>query len=658
MPGINIVFESPRKWHRWLIKSYLKRGFHVWVIEPFYAYQHKKAIRFYPSPLPDFIDNLVKKGKINLLTVDQLNAREIYHLAADNAVKTIESVYPEHKKGNKDLFENICKVLKSAKAEDIFKKNLCDRLGEFYSVNILLHRIEKLFGHGRILVYPDSNVRDYRYLETLLSRSKQDYFKYPNTRFPLLMYVIAFIENLKEGVVVLSKLFAQTLASGLLSGFWKNNQKDKKSYLYGITVASPSRQLADNQRGPDLIIDGNKIKAEDVVAFPLVDLTGDQKKRLTNLPCAVHYPPKAGQCFSHFTKWAKLLWLALRKSTLCNKSEEIKTACIAFFYYFKWLKVLENLTFRHFITHCDFGLGHIGRNLALNQSGIDTWYFTDSMNQGCNWKGQNGSNGIHHPFWTYMYYNHLVTWDDLLAQYFKDFPGSSKQYHVVGCLWSGHIIKKSTDKECLVKFNLKSHENDFVIVAFDSSYSRNGFTSYTEGIAFAEHLMELANTCPDIYILFKEKRKRNIHYIIDPICGPELLDLYNKMDAHPRVAVCNDQVDVSELISASDMIISFPFTSTTFEALSVNMPAIWHDPMGYYKNTPYGEIGGVTTHSYEELKTMVLKLMEIKPGAYQNPIPENSILMDPYRDGKAIDRFRELLHSSDMKHYKQPVYTY
>ena len=80
--------------------------------------------------------------------------------------------------------------------------------------------------------------------------------------------------------------------------------------------------------------------------------------------------------------------------------------------------------------------------------------------------------------------------------------------------------------------------------------------------------------------------------------------------------------------------------------------------MGYYKNTPYGEIGGVTTHSYEELKTMVLKLMEIKPGAYQNPIPENSILMDPYRDGKAIDRFRELLHSSDMKHYKQPVYTY
>lgn len=68
--------------------------------------------------------------------------------------------------------------------------------------------------------------------------------------------------------------------------------------------------------------------------------------------------------------------------------------------------------------------------------------------------------------------------------------------------------------------------------------------------------------------------------------------------------------------------------------------------MGYYKNTPYGVIGGVTTHSYEELKAMVLKFKETKPNAYQNPILKNSPLMDPYSDGKAINRFRKLLYSS------------
>jgi len=40
-------------------------------------------------------------------------------------------------------------------------------------------------------------------------------------------------------------------------------------------------------------------------------------------------------------------------------------------------------------------------------------------------------------------------------------------------------------------------------------------------------------------------------------------------------------------------------------------------------------------------------VLEIKrnPEDYQNPIPMNSPLMDPYRDGKAIDRFRDLLTS-------------
>ncbi len=46
---------------------------------------------------------------------------------------------------------------------------------------------------------------------------------------------------------------------------------------------------------------------------------------------------------------------------------------------------------------------------------------------------------------------------------------------------------------------------------------------------------------------------------------------------------------------------------------------------------------------YEELKAMVLEFKKIRPNAYQNPIPKNSPLMDPYRDGKAINRFRDLL---------------
>ena len=646
MPNIPIIYESPTKLDCLFIKKYLKQDVPVWVVEPFHTFHHRKGIRFYPLPLPDLVDNLVKKGKINLLKVDQLNAREIYQLAADKAVKTVESVYPEYKKDNKDLFENVCKVLKTTKAENIFKKNLCDRLAEFYSVNILLSRIEKLFTNSPILVYPDTNLRNYHYLKTLLSKSKQDFFEHPNIRFPLLMYITAFFKDFKAYIISVSRLSAQTITSGLLGGFWNDNQKDKKSYLYGITVVSPSRQLAGDQRGPDFIIDNNKIRAEDVVYLSIADLTGDQKRRLTNLPCTVYYPPKAGQCFSHFTKWAKLFWLALKKNFLCNKSEEIKTACIAFFNYFKWLKVLEDITFRHFITHCDFGLGHIARNLALNQAGIETWYFTDSMNHGCNCKGINGKNGktgIRHPFWTYMYYDHLVTWDELLEQYFKDHPDSFKNTHVVGCLWSGHIKDNSKVARKLLGLPYSKFQDGFILAAFDTTYSRNGFTSYDEGFAFAEHLLQLAIDFSDIYIFFKEKKQRDVHYILDPVLGPMLLDLYNKIDNHSRITTLSNQEDASKLISVSDMVVSFPFTSITFETLSANKPAVWHDPMGYYSDTPYAKVGGIITHSYKDLKKKVMEIKSASLETYRNPLHISSPLMDPYRDGKAIDRFRNLL---------------
>lgn len=644
MKEVNVIYELVSKKDLFFIKRYLKRGIVVSIIEPFHAFHHRKGICFFPPPLPDFVKNLIKKSEINLLSVDQLNAKEIYQLSADKAVSVIESVYPVYRREHEVFFQYVSKTLKSSLAENVFRSNLCNRLAEFYSVNMLLHRIDNFINSGTILFYPDTNVRSYLYLKALLRRSNQDFFEHPNIRFPIRMHVTSFFENLKEYLIAITRLSTQTLASGLLYGFRTTREKKKRSYAYGVTIVSPTRQQADNQRGPDFIIDNNKILPKDVVYFPLVDLTNDQKKQLSQMPGTVYYPPKAGRFFSNFIEWQKLLRLTFKKNFLRN-GIEIKAACNAFLNYFKWLRVLENVKLRHFITHCDFGMSHVGRNLALNQAGVQTWYFTDSMNFGLNFKEEKKGFGMYHPFWTYLNYDHFVTWDDFLAQYYKDHPGTFKQTHVVGCLWSEHIKKQNKNKNQAANLTFKNLKDNFILAAFDTTYTRNGLTSYAEGLAFAENLIQLADACIDIYVFLKEKKERNIHYTLDPILGPKLLELYNKMDAHPRITIFSDQVDASELISVSDMIVSFPFTSTTFEALSVNKPAIWHDPMGYYKNTPYGAIGGVTTHSYEELKAMVLEFKETKPNAYQNQIPNNSSLMDPYRDGKAINRFRELLRS-------------
>jgi len=254
---------------------------------------------------------------------------------------------------------------------------------------------------------------------------------------------------------------------------------------------------------------------------------------------------------------------------------------------------------------------------------------------------------MRHPFWSYLCYDHFVTWDVFVAEYFKAHPGSFEETHVVGCLWGGHIREKDEAREQTAVPAFKNLENLYVVSCFDSTYSKNGLSSYSEGVTFAEHLLRLADECPDIRIVLKEKKDRSIHHVLDPLLGPKLLEIYERMDSHSRIVACSNQTDASEVISVSDMVVSFPFTSTTFEALSINRPAIWHDPMGYYQDTPYGNVGGVTTHSYDELKARVLEIKAVEEGEYKNPIPADSPLMDPYRDGKAIDRFRDLLCRHD-----------
>jgi hypothetical protein len=642
MSVLKIVYESATRWDSIFIKNYLRRNIPVWVIEPFHSYHHKKGIRFFPPHLPASVEKLIKNGKVLLLRADEIKAKEIYLLSADKAVDVIELVYPKYRKKYGELFQYVSKTLESSVAENVFKINLCNRLAEFYSVNIMLHRIEQYLSLGPIMVYPDINVYSYLFIKSLLLESNQEFYEHPNIRFSVQARVTSFLENMKQNLIITAKLCAQTLASGLFGS--RHPSAEKKFFSYGITIMG-ERQLWENQRGPDFIIDNEEILPGEVVYFPQMIFKKNQQEILGKLPGQVYHLPKVGRYFSHFPGWKGLLWHALKKNLLRNY-EELSVASIAFFYYFRWKRVLEYIEIKHLITHGDFGIGHVGRNIALNQAGVQTWYFTDSMNHAVNLKEEKKCD-MHHPFWAYLSYDHLVTWDDALAQYFKEHPGSFKETHVVGCLWSGHLQGKNQERKLRSEPSLKIPQDYFVLAAFDTSYSRNGITSYAEGLAFAMHLLQLVDDYPDIYIILKEKKDRSTtHFTSDPILGPKLLEIYNKMGSHPRIKIYSNQVDASELISISDMAVSFPFTSTTFEALSVNRPAIWHDPLGYYVNTLYGKVGGVTTHNYEALKAKILEIKEMKSCQYQNPIPINSPLMDPFRDGKAIERFRKLLTSS------------
>jgi len=638
------IYESTGGWDAFfiLVNALLKRP--VFIVEPFHAYHQKKSVRFFPPPLSALAKKLISKGYVKVISARGLNAQDIYHNSSDKAVSVIEEVYPAYRKLYKKLFAFLSSVLQTQTAEDAFKMVLCNSLAEFYSTNTLVHRLGENFGKTRICFSPQMNVRTYLRNRELLLESGKEFHDHPGIFFSLQSRIRGRLENYKANLLLVLKLCAQTLAC-LILGEKTDPSSQKRKFSYGITIIG-SRQLRDNQRSPNFMISEGPGDSK-VIYFPLVPLSRQQENKLKQLSGEIRYLPRPGKFFANFREWKNLLFAGLRQRA-GDSSEELFTAALTLFNYLAWRHILTDISLKHFISHGDFGPPHVGRNIALNQAGTETWYFTDSMNHGYSF--HNSYTGGRHPFWTYLNYDHFVTWTPALSKYYKSHPGSFRHTHVVGCLWSGHIRSKKESRESSFLRDFIQMKDAFIVSCFDTTYTRNGYTNYSEGIEYAEQLHKLVKEIPNILLIFKEKKDRKIHGVFDPVAGPSLINIYNEMKSNPRIHFCSNQVDSSEIISVSDLIISFPFTSTTFEALCNNRPAIWHDAAGAYRESVYGSIPGILTHGYEGLKSRVIEFIELaEKGENGNHINFDSPLLDPYRDGRAIERFHNLLTQSTRK---------
>lgn len=636
-----VVFESPSQKDKALLEKFIRRQCKVFVLEPFCAYHHSEGIRFFPPPWPSFIEELVQNGQIHTLSCQMLGSESITMSAAEKAVFAIEKVYPYFRKAYAPIIRLVCNTTGDKDSEIVFKKFYCDQLGEFFSMNLLLSRIEKAIGKKSFIMFPQTDVSTYSRQMQMVHQSGCECHEHPDVEMRQRRPV--YLPTAKKSIAITLKLLSQTCASFVRAGFPKFKTKEKKSYRYGITVTAPSRQFRGNQRGPDFLIDEKKIKRKEVVFLPLVPLDKEQKHKLEDLGCATEYLPLPGRFFSDWRAWLRLLAMSVAWKPIRN-AKFIELAAQVFFTHFRWQSVLKRINIEHFITHCDFSNSHIPRNLLLKRQGALTWYFTDAINFGLNFRTDDQI-WNRHPFWTYLLYDYFVTWNQDLATYFSMHPGSIKENFVVGCLWAEHVLRPDNRNEFVSRlFNVKPDfsSDKYLIVVFSSTYSVGGITSFKEGIAFAKHFEKLLKDIPDLLVLIKEKKDKALHLRLDPREGKNLMDIYEKIDSHLRAVVRRKDLDASLAMGGGDLIVSFPFTSTTTEALGAAQNAIWHDPLGKYRDTPFARHGNVVTHSYEELRDVVRNLMAQKTQKNEK-ISDNSPLFDPYRDQKAIDRFRDLL---------------
>ncbi len=636
-----IVFETLKAGGAKRLRRLLDSGRKVYILEPFVAY-HKvrgKIIGF-PDDLPGFAMQAVRVGSLSLISADDLGARNIYQVSIDRAVDLIEKVWPAYLLENERIIRFTGTALDSRKADNAFKRALGERLAEFLSAHEVYRRVCQHVSPDCVRLYADTNVHSYMYMQRLLKKAGCGVQSLPRLRFPKITYWQGLFEDVAKTLKFTTRVSAQALVS-----LWRS-KRDKpdiasRTFTYGTTIISP-RQLRDNMRTPDFFVDGKVIKNSEVLYFPLFPMSSENKTRLERCCENTLAPPGMGQFFSDPVAWFGLLLRSVMNIWQFN-GEEIRTASLLIFHYFVWKYLLHTYRLRHFVTHCDFTLSHMGRNIALRQAGVTSWYFTDSMNFGNNLVGYIPGCRMRHPYWTYLDYDHFVTWHQGLADYFLSHTESFRQAHVVGCLWAANSLPGQGTGRKRLPFTGKV-QADFFIAVFDTTYARNITINYTEGIAFAEQILKMAELFPTVCIAFKEKKSREIHSVLDHDNGPRLTAIYDRMAKRENIVFLDNNSDASELIQVADMVVSFPFTSTTFEALSINKAAIWHDPLSFYRSNLYADENGVVTHGIDELKDriqMEMRHAKNETGGFQ--IPAGSPLMDPYRDGKAVVRFRQLL---------------
>ena len=110
-----------------------------------------------------------------------------------------------------------------------------------------------------------------------------------------------------------------------------------------------------------------------------------------------------------------------------------------------------------------------------------------------------------------------------------------------------------------------------------------------------------------------------------------------------------NNVSPAEVIAASDLVISYPFTSTTFEAVSVRRKGIYYDPTSKFRGTYLDGMPRMVCHGYGELLEEARRLLfEVDDSSYQQYLESFAEeYLDPFLDGKGIARFRDLLSSDD-----------
>ena len=634
-----IVFEEIRQSHAWWVRWYCWRGLDVYYLRVSSGVAQKAWFR-----------RLVDGKKVYRFSF----ARPLYYgwnPAPDRAYAIVESLYAQIFAQRSPMVE-MERLYNSADVHLAFKKVLNEELVDPFYCDLLRERLGETFRRqSMVTIIPSEPGAAFRYDQWRAEMERlQAAVSVPiRLIFPLWLRLAGRLQNLKAR--------ARTLGIYLYVGFVllmaamasRKGAIPARSLRYAIAIYSPIREFANAIRGVGFLLDGNHIRKDNTVFVPLAPLTNANRAHLHRNGLQLAELPAAADWATVGLYLTQLPWVV---SALLFQPEWVsRTYAGMLRAYGLWKGFTDRYPVSHFITYCDFGFRHIGRNILFRQAGVSTWFYVDTVNGPDNLPKPEDGVPYRQAIYGFLMYDHFVSWCERHARWNRMLHQKIGAYHDVGCLWSEHIrlIKEgripSFFPERLAKAGYQSHMK--VVSAFDSWFYNAERLTSSDLIAFIEGLERILNDFDDIFLVIKEKKER--WFFQEPFF-PEaesrvIYEAYEALAKRPRCFTPGSETNPSEIVAVSDLVIVYPFTSVGIEALGARCRAIFYDPLDKMKRTSYDNISGLVSHGYDELLSSIRHLL------YEVSKEEYEMFLDAkvkgeaesYLDGRALTRFRQLL---------------
>lgn len=631
-----IIFEEILPKHRHLVFFYLKQGYEVFYLRLIRQSEKEKWVR-----------QLLSSCKLQKVP---FNPRVYFFdgIFDTRAFDILDDYYPHIFRIN-DFFFKLDDLYKSGKFDLPLKNLLMKKLTRFCYLNQNLFYIcESFKDYKKLLFIPvrtlpifqisENDVTDYRMFYQLAERHRCQFLNTQKVNFPIWLVVLTGFQLFLQKVIFLLKLLCLPL---YLFSKTFSCRKQKGVFKVAHMILS-NRQFENKTKPVDFFIDGELLKKNDVLFIPYNHFSQDQIKYFNELH--LHYIENTNTSFNprYVMRSCKYIFM-LFGAALKGDLDVLNCSLNFIYYYVKWSSLTDAIQVQNLLSqNIDTVPPALARDFIFKQKKTQIWKYMDSAGLVNYFVPYSEYLTAKEISFAYMYCDYLVSWSKDNSDAFRTTKSLVGEYLESGHLWAeisakieGHEIESALGRELL------NRRKDYKIVGiFDTTLYEYYPCEFKTGIQFIEDLKRLLDDFPQIYIIYKEKKARKI---VEKE-SPELLKMLTELESHPRVLMVFNKVSPSEVIAFSDLIISFAYTSTTLEALTLKKRAFWHDPANRFTGTYYDQVPGLATHNYQELKARVGELLQLSDEKYNQYLER--YMKDfccTYFDGRGIKRLRDFL---------------